>query len=76
MPAATGAVKRGHRAAQERDRPGREREAGLARASWTAAAKRAHRSAVSWAVVLGNGGGRYGGRERIVMYSGFVYGGK
>lgn len=67
VPAATGAVNRGHSAAQARDRPGRLREAGLARASWTAAAKRAHRSAVSWAVVFGSEGGVYGGRERIVM---------
>lgn len=76
VPAATGAVNRGHRAAQERARPGRERDAGFASASWTAAVKRAQRSVVSWGVVFGSEGGRYGGRERIVMYSDFVYGGK
>lgn len=76
VPAATGAVKRGHRAEQERARPGSVREAGLERASWTAAVKRVHRSVVSWAVVFGSGEGVYGGRERIVTYSGFVYGGK
>lgn len=50
------------------------RAAGRVRESWTAAAKRAQRSAVSWAVVLGREGG--GVRERIAMYCAFVYAGK
>lgn len=76
VPAAIGAVNRGHRAAQARASPGSERDAGLASVSCTAAVNRAHRSAVSWGVVFGSGWGAYGGRERIVTYSEFVYGGK
>lgn len=57
VPAATGAVNRGHSEALARESPGRLRDAGFARASWTAPTKRVHRSAVSWAVVFGRGGG-------------------
>jgi hypothetical protein len=63
-------VKRGQRAAQAWRNEGRVREAARARASWTAAVKRAQRSAVSWAVVLGRAGG--GEAERMAMKSGFV----
>jgi len=57
VPASMGAVKRGQRAVQASQIEGRVREAARAKASWTAAVKRAQRSVVSWAVALGSGGG-------------------
>ena len=65
-----GAVKRGQRAEQAWRKEGSVREAARASASWTAAVKRAQRSAVSWSDVLGRDAG--GVAERMVMKSVFV----
>ena len=80
VPAATGAVKRGHRARQARRsavRPPPPAPAGRISASCVAAANRAHSSAVSAAVEFGSGFWGEGGPmcERMAMYSVFVYAG-
>jgi hypothetical protein len=62
-----GAVKRGQRAVQAWRKEGSVREAARASASWTAAVKRAQRSAVSCSVVLGRAAG--GVPERMAMKS-------